>query len=513
MLSKMSDSGDCESARHSLQPSQKAARVVSESVELAAHLLATAMKSGASDHDWEQDSPGDASRQRDLSSSPTLAASPGNKKWMQMAGGRWEKSSPEAGDEFGEPDEVEDRPCNGERGDSGACGEGSVALGHWAEALLDEHGMQELPQIEVDQQLCSPREAVPSIDVEAANTDPPRKADPLDCLTAELFEAMTSEEGARLQGMLQAVGLLKQQVEANEYLISGLEEQLAGNEKACRSVERRTLQAKDAARIAAEIQRKANQEITKWTRKRAEIERLREDASNSETLQHEWKSLELQRNQLLDTHRAHSQRRAAGKRVDSLRSQHAYKMEVARATHADRLAVFHVGLADEISASESTREAEVSHMRVVHEGRVVEFSTALDAAVRRRDFLCREKEDGVNELTARRDEGVALQQECADARKDVLHYVGEVKEAQWRAEEAPFADLLELAEAIDEDPHLEEDIEDLQSRCRQLQRECERTHQALEKKQAEADRWRDRGLATESKVDQAGDDDGPFVLG
>merc|ERR1712110_1168572 len=43
-----------------------------------------------------------------------------------------------------------------------------------------------------------------------------------------------------------------------------------------------------------------------------------------------------------------------------------------------------------------------------------------------------------------------------------------------------------------EDPQLEADLASTRELCRSLERECARTHDKLEKKQAECDRWRKR---------------------
>jgi len=161
-------------------------------------------------------------------------------------------------------------------------------------------------------------------------------------------------------------------------------------------------------------------------------------------------------------------------------------------------------------------EAAVAHLRLVHSGRVVEATATLQAAERRRDALLRERDVASQECALRQREGTLLQRACAEARSEVMSYVAEVQEATWRTEEAasPYGDLLELAMGEEFQQWAQQDLEELRVECRRLQRELVRTHSALGREQAEAERWRRRGLqhASWTCVRTAELESGPFVL-
>lgn len=329
----------------------------------------------------------------------------------------------------------------------------------------------------------------------------------------KFWAALTLDEAERMRSLLQAVALFQQQVAENEILITDLQDQTSGKERACRATQRRTQQAGEEAQRAKAQESRHLEEIARWSRKCTQIKGLGDEAIGTDALRARVESMQAERERLREQKAGYEKRYADAQHIDALRADRKLSVEAHKAAHAEDLAALVPVQTAEISELETKYDKEMSQLQIVHSGQSAELNAALEGAARRRDAHGRERDDAQREHDARQQENVLLHQDCSDERQEVLHFSTEVKEAMWRAEAAsPYGDLLELAEAEGSDSETEEYAEDLRLRCRQLQRECARTHDALDKKQAEAERWRSRRLLRMGRGEATCDSE-PFVLG
>merc|ERR1711948_96003 len=155
----------------------------------------------------------------------------------------------------------------------------------------------------------------------------------------------------------------------------------------------------------------------------------------------------------------------------------------------------------------------------------------LEETSRRRDRLRQERHETTEQLAARQREGARLQQQCADARQEVLELQSQVRSAPAMASVASRphgmvtslstsslldASMLSGMHGASRHPRaVDFELGDLGSRCRSLERECAKMHSALEKSHEIHAKWRRRGLGRnvprpESKRMSGF---GPFALG
>merc|ERR1719510_90765 len=87
-----------------------------------------------------------------------------------------------------------------------------------------------------------------------------------------IWAALTVEEANQLRGMLQAVALYRQQLQQTEHVATDLQQQITGQEKACRSQRRRALQAAQEEKVAHERRVKQAEDVARWEKKRLQYE-------------------------------------------------------------------------------------------------------------------------------------------------------------------------------------------------------------------------------------------------
>merc|ERR1712232_1449028 len=179
-------------------------------------------------------------------------------------------------------------------------------------------------------------------------------------------------------------------------------------------------------------------------------------------------------------------------------------------------------------------------------GEVSRLRCALADAERRRTRVKRDRDDAADQLMSRQREGVLLQQQCADARNEVLELSNQVKSCNFLPQVASQLGLSILensmanASALNssminmsfpgfgDEGRLDVELQQVRARCKSLERECARTHESLERKQTECEHWRRRGIGagagprllavtdTQASVLVGGGGDGrasPFTLG
>lgn len=321
----------------------------------------------------------------------------------------------------------------------------------------------------------------------------------------DFWAALADTDAARLRSAASGLALLRQQLRRNEHLMVSLHEQIAGREKACRSLRRRTQRAEQESMTAAEREEKAVISAERVTRQRQQrqtgADSLEQYRARCDSVQVESSAVRT----LLDA----SRERLVTLRADTTRSAQRVAAQDRERTAVDfeRTQVLSVlresqaqALVDEQPIWELTL-AELEEQRLLSLEKVRSRNSIEAAELHRQVELATEEmdrrgaeRDGVRaQLAARQREAGQLQQLCADARAEVLDLALLVREASFRVPEPTALDeLLEMAEEAD--PGLEDDLVDLRQQCKSLERECARAQDTLEKKRAELERGKSRLL-------------------
>lgn len=343
----------------------------------------------------------------------------------------------------------------------------------------------------------------------------------------DMFWSMLApDEAARLQGMLQAVAVYQQQLQQNENMIDDLHKTIAGKERAVRASRRRTQQATQEARTAREQEARAREELSRLARKREQYE---EAGRGVEVLRSKHGSLQAECSRLrrevaparaelnnfrerLTTCEASGSEKAS--RLSTLKAKCQQAMSEMRAEQSSELSELRAKQTAELARQEVEHQAQASKLRAHHAEEVSRLRRSLEDATRRRDRLRQERDEAYDQMLARQREGTQLQQQCSDARQEVLELSTQVKSIQGltRAVSQPglgFAASLDVSAASlsfhvspNDDPRMDAELSDMRQQCKSLERVCARTHDALEKKQALCERWRRRCLDQSTSTSQ-----------
>jgi len=177
--------------------------------------------------------------------------------------------------------------------------------------------------------------------------------------------------------------------------------------------------------------------------------------------------------------------------VASLKAEQAAEIAGVKAKHEEELPRYEAELQTKVAELRAQRAAEASRLR-----------TVFIEAQRNTERLAQEREEAVEHLSAQQREGSRLQHQCAEAREEVLDLAAQVRSYQDLPRVASQLGVsmdgtmasIEFLPLPGEDPELDIELEAVRRQCRALERECQRTHDAFEKKQAECERWRKRAL-------------------
>ncbi|CAE7483961.1 Kcnd2 [Symbiodinium pilosum] len=178
--------------------------------------------------------------------------------------------------------------------------------------------------------------------------------------------------------------------------------------------------------------------------------------------------------------------------------------------------------AEELLKLEVDWTTQVSDMRSLHSEDTRSLKQSLEETTRRSQRMIRERDDAREQALARHREGSRLQQQCADARHEVLELSAQIRLAHPavgpglnRSFSASFLDSPTLS--IKDAQCADAEMLDLRQRCKELERQCTRMHGLLEKGQEACERWRRQGIsAATGGIDSADDAGGrpePFALG
>lgn len=351
------------------------------------------------------------------------------------------------------------------------------------------------------------------------------------CLTTDigtwevnLWKRLSDEQIAQVQGMLQFCCMLRNQIAQNERDIEEIHDQFDSRDSTCQRLQRRTQQAAREVEAARKVEKQKLQELAKWTHKCSQcdtgpgaVSMLREQRDRLEAEHDHLRNTELphaqqQLNSLRDRLASCQDRAQMDSQVLLLQEKHDQEVKALMAEQREELASVELQQAREMARVEFEHAVETSSLSALHAQDAPGLRAAVEDALERRDTLCSERDAVAEELASRQDENSRLQKQSSAARCTMVELSDKVREAMWNARETLWLqELLEIAED-DSQADLEDDIYELRQTCRQLERECSLGFDAVQKKQAEAERWRWRSchhlarFSLESKSD-------PIVLG
>jgi hypothetical protein len=342
------------------------------------------------------------------------------------------------------------------------------------------------------------------------------------------WASMNVDERNRLKGMLQALSQYQSHLQQNERVISDLHDQVAGKEKAVRSMKRQAQQADLDTEKALGREARAQDDAAHWTRKRAQYSDHIEQDDETELLRVRHTSLLAEvkrlrdevapsRSELQNLRDRLSACEETGKeqasRLGALKAQCQQSLTGLGADQSRELSELRAQHTEEFAKLETQFQSQIANLRAHHAEEVSRLRCALDDAERRRNRVKRDRDEAADQLLARQREGALLQQQCSDARNEVLELSNQVKSCNLLPQVASQLGLSVLdcsmanASAINssminmsfpdvaEQRRIDMELQQMRQHCKSLERECARTHEALERKQTECERWRRRGIA------------------
>eukprot|EP00929_Paragymnodinium_shiwhaense_P101794 TRINITY_DN64980_c0_g1_i1.p1 TRINITY_DN64980_c0_g1~~TRINITY_DN64980_c0_g1_i1.p1 ORF type:complete len:633 (+),score=186.48 TRINITY_DN64980_c0_g1_i1:83-1981(+) len=331
---------------------------------------------------------------------------------------------------------------------------------------------------------------------------------------ASLWAALAPAEASRLRSLLQAVSLYQQQLNENERIISDLEGETADREAAMRSLRRRIQISEQGARNASESQARSIEEVTRWEKKReshvsgakdfdlaglrgkvaaasAESQELQTVLGSSREEVHVLRS-ELSCREESGREQAH--------KLTALRNQCHQLVVKMKAEHVEEIAHLRAEQTEELARLEAQHQTQMATIRAQHAEETSRNRCGIKDAVQRKERQRFERDEVYEQLAAKQKEGQQLQQQLTEAREAVLDLSNQLKAVPVHPLVASQLGLsLDASMAsmsfqfqFPEDHYLEGELVSSRQLCRSLERECARTHDLLEKKQAECERWRQR---------------------
>jgi len=185
-----------------------------------------------------------------------------------------------------------------------------------------------------------------------------------------------------------------------------------------------------------------------------------------------------------------------------------------KAEHVEVIAKLKAQCMEEIAKIEADHAVEVANFRASHDEESAKLRRNASEAMRRRDQLLQERDIATDQLLGREREGARLQQQLADARQDVLDHSMKLKSCQ--AGSRGLSRLGLPSTPLDHNVGNGLTLQAVQQRCKTLELEVTKTHDALERKQTECEKWRRRGRFPTHNSGAAttrAPESGPFALG
>jgi len=178
-----------------------------------------------------------------------------------------------------------------------------------------------------------------------------------------------------------------------------------------------------------------------------------------------------------------------------------------KAEQAEELAALQANHMEELVKLETRYQNQAADLRAESAEEAARLRLQMEDAVRRREQLRQERDEAQDQLRARQREGSLLQQQCAEARQEVLDLT-----VQAKAFHASGSGMFGGVDTLPTDT--ESEIQAMWQHCKTLERDCARMHDALEKKQVECEQWRKRASEPLRQLPSTiRREEGPFTLG
>lgn len=207
-----------------------------------------------------------------------------------------------------------------------------------------------------------------------------------------------------------------------------------------------------------------------------------------------------------------------------------------KAEHLEELAGLRAQQTEELSKLEVETQSCLGELRVQHAQEASKLRVALEEASRRREKLRQDRDLSADQFLESQREGARLQRQFADARQEVLEISAHLKSSSLQHSQrnldasmgggrsrsmtqlgrsAPPSPATADGSLVGDRSQVDTELQTMRRRCKALEKECAKTHDALEKKQAECLRWRKRSFEHGNHSNQStlSGKSGPFTLG
>lgn len=348
------------------------------------------------------------------------------------------------------------------------------------------------------------------------------------------WESLSLEEKDRLMTMLQGIVLFRDQLQRIRSEEQDLHSYIEGKDDVCTELRHRAEQADLEARAARERKSRQAEQMRYLDDKRTHCEEASEGVellrSSQQNLQAELKRLEVQAEPMLS--QLSTLRKQLAKSEESAK-EHAARLASCKASlpqmvselkaaQVEELSNLRTSQLEELAKLEVEWTTQVSDLKSYHSEELRSLRHQIEETTRRCQRMLMERDDAREQLLVRQREGARAQQQCSDARHEVLELSVQIRSTTPtgtatparhlnRSLSASFLDSPNYNMSIQDARQLDAEAFDLRQRCRDLERLCSRMHSLLERGQEACERWRKAGVSVATLEDQG--DVLPFELG
>jgi len=349
------------------------------------------------------------------------------------------------------------------------------------------------------------------------------------------WDSLSMEEKDSLKTMMQGVVLFRDQLQRIRAEESELHSYLQNKDDVCSELRHRAEQADMEARAARERKSRQAEQIRYLDDKRAHCEEASEGVellqSSLQNLQAELKRLETQAEPMLS--QLSTLRKQLVKSEESAK-EHAAHLATCKASLPQVVSELKAAQVEELSSLRTSqledlakREVEwttqVSDLKSYHSEEIRSLKHNIEETTRRCQRMLLERDDAKEQLLARQREGTRVQQQCSDARHEVLELSVQIRSSTPtgvatparhlnRSLSASFLDSPVYNMSLQDAQQIDAEALDLRHRCRDLERLCSTMHSLLARGQEASERLRRATVSGAGRLQDQGDVL-PFELG
>lgn len=367
---------------------------------------------------------------------------------------------------------------------------------------------------------------------------------------AAFWSMLPPEEEQRLRGMLQATILYQQQITQNETAHTDLLEQINLKEKTYQSLRDRVQRSSQDLDVAREMEERARGDLGRWTRKRDQYENPGQDIealrrrhhslrNELQRLQEECEPLQVEAGALREKLTSSDEKSGMlASELVSVKAKSQQAVTTLQSGNVEALASLHAQQMEEFARLEVDTQNKLSDIRVKHAQEASILRQRLEEATRREEKHRKEREFTADELLEGQREGSRLNGLLMNVRQEVMELSARLKACGAYPSQVALSgsrtrslSLTQLGKHVPPSPATPHNLDSstcsmagsrrgnseiqlLRKQCRQLEKECSRTHAELEKQQEACDMWRkrsfDQGGSWSSVISE---DPAPFTLG